>query len=91
MVSEITEQSRAKLHNHVEYSTLRFKTATGNPQSLFIIAADLSKASLGLSTLMPDNATTFKTQTVRQMAQKRTAAGQKVLAAVNGDFLTGHL
>ncbi|WP_162817896.1 phosphodiester glycosidase family protein [Niabella yanshanensis] len=86
MVSEITEQSRTKLHNHVEYSTLRFKTATGNPQSLFIVAADLSKANLGLSTLMPDNGTAFKIQTVKQMAQKRAAAGQKVLAAVNGDF-----
>ncbi|MGN7786407.1 phosphodiester glycosidase family protein [Niabella sp. 22666] len=86
MVNEVTEQSRTKLHNHVEYSTLRFKTGTGSPQSLFIIAADLSKGNLGLSTLMPDNATTFKTQTVKQMAQKRTEAGQKVLAAVNGDF-----
>ena len=86
MISEVIEQSRIKLHQYVEYSTLRFKTASGSFQSIFIISADLSKPGVGLSTLMPDNNTLFKTQTVRQMAQKRTNDGQKVLVAVNGDF-----
>lgn len=86
MVNEVIEQSRVKLRDHVEYSTLRFKTASGNFQSLFIVSADLSKSGVGLSTLMPDNNTQFKIQTVKQMAQKRTDGGQKVLAAVNGDF-----
>lgn len=85
LVSTVVSQSSADLHGDVEFSSLQFTIQDGRPMSICILRADL-KGQVSLSTIMPNNTTTFAMQTVRSMAVHRDNAGGKVLAAVNADF-----
>lgn len=86
LVNEVTSESASTLYDGVEYSTLGFIDPNNRPQSAFILMVDLSKGNLTVSPIMPNNDTKFALQTVKDMAEHRNKAGNKVLAAVNADF-----
>lgn len=86
LVASVMAQSTENIHADIEYSNLQFESNEGQPLSLFILKADLSKDNVTLSTLMPNNGTAFTLQPVKTMAEHRDNAGGKVLAAVNADF-----
>ncbi len=86
LINRILEQTTSTIHPDIEYTTLKLENASGAPYSLFVLRADLSKGSLSLTTLMPNNSTQFGLQTVKSMAEHRDAAGGKIIAAVNADF-----
>ncbi|WP_317235881.1 phosphodiester glycosidase family protein [Niabella hibiscisoli] len=86
LVNRVISQSSAGIHPDVEYTKLQFENGSGATFSLFALRLDMSKGNTSLTTLMPDNATQFGLQTVKTMAERRDAAGGKIIAAVNADF-----
>ncbi len=84
--TSIISQTSTDIHPDVEYTTLQLQNSGGSRMSLFVIRADLSKGKVSLTTLMPNNTTTFGLQNMKTMAEHRDAAGGKILASVNADF-----
>ncbi len=85
-VNRVVSQTSSSIHPDIEYTKLQFENGSGARYSLFALRVDASKANVSLTTLMPDNATQFGLQTVKTMAERRDAAGGKIVAAVNADF-----
>lgn len=86
LVASVTGHAAIQLHEAVSYSSVNFKKSNGEPLSVFVIKIDLNNKDITLSTLMPNNQTSFGNQTVQKMAEARHQSGQKVIAAVNADF-----
>lgn len=85
-VNRVISQTSSDIHPDIEYTKLQFQNGSGAPYSLFALRLDMDKGNAALTTLMPDNATQFGLQTVKTMAERRDAAGGKIIAAVNADF-----
>lgn len=86
LVNRVISQTGHSIHSDVEYTKLRFENGSGAAFGLFALRLDMSKDNASLTALMPDNATQFGLQTVKTMAERRNAAGGKIIAAVNADF-----
>lgn len=72
----------------VDETSMTFLNKAGLPVKLFILSADMKKPKLSLLAMSPYNEYLYGTQKLTEMCRDNQKSGQKIVAAINGDFFT---
>ncbi len=65
---------------------ITYLNTLSQPMKVFILEVDLTNPTLRLKAGTPNNSNTFARQTLSEIARTQDTAGNRVLAAVNGDY-----
>lgn len=65
---------------------ITYLNTAGQPMKMFILEADLNTPTLRLKAATPNNSTAFAKQTVPEIARTQDGVGNRVIAAINGDY-----
>lgn len=88
-VATIEEHEEVQLHAGVRMVTMKLKNQASQPMVLYIIEADLKHPHVAVRAATPDDGEIFKFQQVSAIAAAADKPGNRVLAAVNGDYFWG--
>lgn len=88
LVKSVTSDELIELAPGVKQTNIKYLDYANLPMALFILEVDLNSSRIKIKAGTPNNNNTYATQVVSEIARTQDKVGNKVLAAVNGDFFT---
>lgn len=86
LVKTVLADTLKELAPGVKQTTIRYIDYSNLPMALYILEVDLNNPRIKIKAGTPNNNNAFSTQVVSGIASTQDGVGNKVLAAVNGDF-----
>ncbi len=89
LVKKVITDSIVDLTAGVKMTKIFYVDYFDNPMALFILEVDLNNPRITIKAGTPNNSNTFSTQLVADIARTQDRLGNRVIAAVNGDYFMG--
>ena len=86
LVKTVLADTLKELAPGVKQTTIRYIDYSNLPIALYILEVDLTNPRIKIKAGTPNNNNAFSTQVVSGIASTQDGVGNKVLAAVNGDY-----
>ncbi|MEJ7913070.1 MAG: phosphodiester glycosidase family protein [Chitinophagaceae bacterium] len=86
LIKSVVADTLTEIIPGVKQSTINYLDYAGKPMRLFILEVDLKNPQVRLKAGTPNNRTQYSRQVVSDIARTQDTAGNRVVAAVNGDY-----
>lgn len=86
LISNLITDTLIELSSGIEQTNIHYRGGDGRLITMFVLAADLKNTNVRIKAGTPFNKPEFKSQIVSEIARAADAPGNRVIAAVNGDF-----
>lgn len=86
IISSVIQDTTFEVVKGVEETDIRYANLEGKAMQLFILKVDLKQQNLALKVATPFNETSYKKQTVINMAKVVDKPTNRIVGGINGDF-----
>jgi len=86
LISTLQSDSLIQIAQGLSETVITYLNTSGQPMKVFILEVDLNNPTLRLKAGTPNNSPAFARQTMSDIARTQDTAGNRVLAAINGDY-----
>ncbi len=86
LVKKVVKDTVIQLAPGVKQVNINYLDYSDKPMALYLLEVDLNTPGIALKTGTPNNSTAYGKKTVAEIAKAQDTVGNRVLAAVNGDY-----
>jgi len=86
LINTLQSDTLIQISKGLSQTVITYLNTSSQPMKVFILEVDLNNPTLRLKAGTPNNSTAFARQTMSDIARTQDTAGNRVLAAVNGDY-----
>ncbi len=86
LILTLQSDTLIQISQGLSQTVITYLNTSSQPMKVFILEVDLNNPTLRLKAGTPNNSPAFARQTMSEIARTQDTAGNRVLAAVNGDY-----